>query len=75
MNSLFVPQLGSQIYTMPGMTTRLNLEADQLGEYRGSWRFASLRVALVAGIATCALPAWAIHFYWQESSTNGESHA
>jgi cytochrome o ubiquinol oxidase subunit 2 len=35
MNSFFVPQLGSQIYTMPGMTTRLNLEADQPGTYQG----------------------------------------
>jgi cytochrome o ubiquinol oxidase subunit II len=35
MNSFFVPQLGSQIYTMPGMTTRLNLQADQPGIYRG----------------------------------------
>jgi cytochrome o ubiquinol oxidase subunit 2 len=35
MNSFFVPQLGSQIYTMPGMATRLNLQADQPGTYRG----------------------------------------
>jgi cytochrome o ubiquinol oxidase subunit II len=35
MNSFFVPQLGSQIYTMAGMTTRLNLLADQPGVYRG----------------------------------------
>jgi len=35
MNSFFVPQLGSQIYTMPGMTTRLNLQADQPGMYQG----------------------------------------
>jgi cytochrome o ubiquinol oxidase subunit II len=35
MNSFFVPQLGSQIYTMPGMTTRLNLQADQPGTYQG----------------------------------------
>ena len=35
MNSFFVPQLGSQIYTMPGMTTRLNLQADQPGVYKG----------------------------------------
>jgi len=35
MNSFFVPQLGSQIYTMPGMTTRLNLMADSPGEYPG----------------------------------------
>ena len=35
MNSFFVPQLGSQIYTMPGMTTRLNLLAERPGEYPG----------------------------------------
>jgi len=35
MNSFFVPQLGSQIYTMPGMTTRLNLMADSPGDYPG----------------------------------------
>ncbi|TXI05086.1 MAG: ubiquinol oxidase subunit II [Rhizobium sp.] len=35
MNNFFVPQLGSQIYTMPGMTTRLNLLADHPGQFRG----------------------------------------
>jgi cytochrome o ubiquinol oxidase subunit II len=35
MNSFFVPQLGSQIYTMAGMITRLQLQADQPGNYRG----------------------------------------
>lgn len=35
MNSFFVPQLGSQIYTMGGMTTRLNLLADQPGQFPG----------------------------------------
>jgi cytochrome o ubiquinol oxidase subunit II len=35
MNAFFVPQLGSQIYTMPGMTTRLNLLADRAGDYPG----------------------------------------
>jgi cytochrome o ubiquinol oxidase subunit II len=35
MNSFFVPQLGSQIYTMPGMTTRLNLLAEHPGDYPG----------------------------------------
>jgi cytochrome o ubiquinol oxidase subunit 2 len=35
MNSFFVPQLGSQIYTMSGMVTRLHLQADQPGTYRG----------------------------------------
>src|SRR6266567_7312024 len=35
MNSFFVPQLGSQIYTMAGMVTHLHLQADQSGSYRG----------------------------------------
>jgi cytochrome o ubiquinol oxidase subunit 2 len=35
MNSFLVPQLGSQIYTMPGMTTYLNLMADRPGDYAG----------------------------------------
>ena len=35
MNSFFVPQLGSQIYTMSGMTTHLQLQADHPGSYRG----------------------------------------
>jgi cytochrome o ubiquinol oxidase subunit 2 len=35
MNAFWVPQLGSQIYTMPGMTTHLNLEADHTGDYPG----------------------------------------
>ena len=35
MNSFFVPQLGGQIYTMGGMTTHLNLLADNPGEFQG----------------------------------------
>ena len=35
MNSFFVPQLGSQIYTMGGMTTALELRADEPGVYPG----------------------------------------
>jgi cytochrome o ubiquinol oxidase subunit II len=35
MNSFFVPQLGSQIYTMPGMATKLALQAHQPGSYPG----------------------------------------
>jgi cytochrome o ubiquinol oxidase subunit II len=35
MNSFLVPQLGSQIYAMPGMTTELNLLADKPGEFPG----------------------------------------
>ena len=35
MNSFFVPRLGSQIYTMAGMTTQLNLLADKPGTFSG----------------------------------------
>ncbi len=35
MNSFFIPQLGSQIYTMAGMQTKLHLIANEAGEYDG----------------------------------------
>ena len=35
MNSFFIPQLGSQIYTMAGMATELNLQADDPGTFAG----------------------------------------
>ena len=35
MNTFFVPQLGSMIYTMNGMTTQLNLQADEPGTFHG----------------------------------------
>jgi cytochrome o ubiquinol oxidase subunit 2 len=36
MNSFWIPQLGGQIYAMAGMTTKLNLNATENGEYKGS---------------------------------------
>src|SRR3984957_15967356 len=35
MNAFFIPQFGSMIYTMNGMTTRLNLQADTPGTFGG----------------------------------------
>ncbi|MEJ2041305.1 MAG: ubiquinol oxidase subunit II [Desulfosarcinaceae bacterium] len=35
MSSFFIPRLGSQIYTMAGMQTRLHLFADEAGTYLG----------------------------------------
>jgi cytochrome o ubiquinol oxidase subunit 2 len=35
MNSFFVPQLGSQIYTMASMTSQLSLQADRAGTFHG----------------------------------------
>lgn len=34
-NAFFVPQMGSMIYTMPRMTTQLNLQADKQGTFEG----------------------------------------
>ncbi|MEO6662208.1 MAG: cytochrome ubiquinol oxidase subunit II, partial [Rubrivivax sp.] len=54
MNSFFVPQLGSQLYTMPRMTTQLHLMADRPGIYPGFSAqfsgdgFSSMRFELVA---------------------------
>lgn len=36
MNSFWIPQLGGQVYAMPGMSTKLHLQATQAGDYRGS---------------------------------------
>jgi cytochrome o ubiquinol oxidase subunit 2 len=36
MNSFWIPNLGGQIYSMPGMVTRLNLMASKTGSYPGS---------------------------------------
>src|SRR3982074_3839937 len=35
MNVFFVPRLGSEIYSMSGMATQINLQADQPGTYPG----------------------------------------
>lgn len=36
MNSFWIPQLGGQIYAMPGMNSQLHLIASETGEFRGS---------------------------------------
>jgi cytochrome o ubiquinol oxidase subunit 2 len=36
MTSFWAPQLGGQMYAMPGMSTHLNLVADKVGDYKGS---------------------------------------
>lgn len=36
MNSFWIPQLGGQIYAMPGMSTQLNLIANRSGDFHGS---------------------------------------
>ncbi len=35
MNAFFIPQLGSMVYSMAGMQTKLHLDAHEIGEYHG----------------------------------------
>lgn len=35
MSSFWIPKLGGQVYAMNGMTTKLHLEADNIGTYQG----------------------------------------
>jgi len=63
MNSFFVPQLGSQIYTMSGMATRLHLQADH-PEATRDYRRSSAATAL----PTCVSPSRRCR---RSSSTNG----
>ena len=35
MNVFFIPQFGTMIYTMNGMATQLNLQADKPGKFQG----------------------------------------
>lgn len=63
MNAFFIPQLGSQIYTMPGMTTHLNLLADHDGDYPGFSShfsgdgFSDMRF-MVHAVSPAAFAAW-----------------
>ena len=58
-----MPQLGSQIYTMAGMATRLHLQADRPGTYRGlsaqysGQGFADMRFAVDA-VPAAAFAQW-----------------
>lgn len=36
MNSFWIPNLGGQVYAMSGMSTKLHLMAENIGDYRGS---------------------------------------
>ena len=63
MNSFFVPQLGSQIYAMAGMTTTLYLQADHPGTFPGMSAqfsgegFSDMRF-MVDAVAPPAFDAW-----------------
>jgi cytochrome o ubiquinol oxidase subunit 2 len=80
MNSFFVPQLGSQIYTMGGMTTQLNLLADAPGEYPGFSAnfsgdgFSQMRF-VVKAVPTGDFNAWVAHARGTGSVLNDAGYA
>jgi cytochrome o ubiquinol oxidase subunit II len=73
MNAFFIPQFGSMIYTMNGMTSRLNLRADTPGTFQGLSAhfsgdgFSDMHFD-VRVVPTQQFSKWA-----QESSTTGKS--
>jgi cytochrome o ubiquinol oxidase subunit 2 len=80
MNSFFVPQLGSQIYTMAGMSSQLSLEASQPGSYRGlSAQFSGAGFAGmhfdVQAVTPEAYAAWLIRAKTSQRELDGNAYA
>ena len=79
-NSFFIPQMGTMIYTMPGMTTRLNLQADRQGVYDGlSSHFSGDgfpgMTFKVHAVPPEQFAAWAQGAHGQGQALDGESYA
>jgi cytochrome o ubiquinol oxidase subunit 2 len=80
MNSFFVPQLGSQIYTMAGMATELNLQADNPGSFPGLSAqfsgdgFSDMRFEVTA-MAPGAFARWVDEAHAQGGALNLEQYA
>jgi len=80
MNSFFVPQLAGQIYTMAGMTTQLNLLAEQPGRYPGQSAqfsgdgFSGMRFT-VDSVAPDAFAAWVSAARDQGRRLDGDGYA
>jgi cytochrome o ubiquinol oxidase subunit 2 len=72
MNSFWIPQLGSQIYAMAGMSTHLNLVADSVGDYLGS--SANISGRGFAGMKFTARASSAVEFNsWASGVRNSSS--
>jgi cytochrome o ubiquinol oxidase subunit 2 len=80
MNSFFVPQLGTQIYTMPGMTTRVNLLADRPGDYPGLSAnfsgngFSDMRF-LVHAVSASEFEIWLAHTRGEGSTLDADAYS
>ena len=80
MNSFFVPQLGSQIVVMAGMTSSLNLQADRPGSYEGlssqfsGAGFSDMRFETMA-LSPEAFERWAGSARGRAGTLNADSYA
>lgn len=73
MNSLWIPQLGGQVYAMSGMTTRLHLMANSPGSFRGS--SANISGRGFAGMKFMAHATSAADFdHWVQSAQKSPHH-
>jgi cytochrome o ubiquinol oxidase subunit 2 len=71
MNSFWIPELGGQIYAMPGMQTKLHLIANEKGSFRGS--SANLSGRGFAGMKFIAKASSQADFYQWVDSLNESS--
>jgi cytochrome o ubiquinol oxidase subunit 2 len=73
MNSFWIPQLGGQMYAMPGMSTQLHLEASNPGQFNGS--AAEINGAGFAGMKFQVVAAASSDFdNWVAAVKNGPNH-
>lgn len=80
MNSFWVPQLGGQIYAMPGMTTHLHLMASKAGDFAGSSAnisgsgFAGMKFTVRGGSAS-DFSAWVKSAQHSSTALNEQTYA
>ncbi|PWU15941.1 MAG: ubiquinol oxidase subunit II [Chlamydiae bacterium] len=73
MNSFWIPELGGQIYAMPGMKSKLHLIANEKGSFRGS--SANLSGRGFAGMTFVAKASSQTDFYQWIESINQSSNS
>ncbi|MEM6229830.1 ubiquinol oxidase subunit II [Shewanella scandinavica] len=81
MNSFFIPQLGSQIYSMAGMTTKLHLIANEPGTFDGisanysGAGFAGMKFKAIATQTPADFDAWVAKLKQQGKTLDSAAYA
>ncbi|MFA5172710.1 MAG: ubiquinol oxidase subunit II [Sulfuriferula sp.] len=74
MSALWIPNLGSQTYAMTGMSSKLSLQADKAGEYRGSNSNISGTGYADMNFQAIAMPDRKAFDDWTSSIENSKNH-